>query len=257
MAKIALNYNTLIIDDTVLFYKNFAGRETSYNRLGNKNFCVAIPDKNWAEALQLIGWNVKKTENDKYILPVSVRLPSKPPEPIISIASKINGELRQTTYKVDDDLSALDSMNLKNVMIKIVGREYTYNNKTGIKAELESLWAEDVCRTEAIYLVYDCDEYYNNNVLYCDSDVIYSSLNLNDAILYANEYVRDFIDDTVVDMADDTEYFSKFKIEFNTDISKEEYDSGEYIQYYLRKKPRSKRFEHRCSIRIEKGVLYV
>ena len=252
MKKIALSYDTLIIDGADLIFKNFSGRETAFNRFGERNFGVIIDDNDWVQALQLIGWNVKKTADGVYFLSVSVRLPSNPPEPTVTVAHKYSDRTVQATYKVDgQEIGDLDNMTLTNCMLEIRGCRYEINGKSGIKAFLSSLWAGREYKKETLYLVYDKDEWYDNRTYCSDVDVVGKARRLEDAIKFAREYVSDLNTDIREDMDEDEEYFNQFAIDIRDDISDEEFINGEYVQYYLRKKPRNKRFEHRSSIMIK------
>lgn len=256
MEKIALNYDMLIIDGADLIFKNFSGRETTFNRFNERNFGVIIHDKDWAHALRLIGWCVKELkDSEEYFIPVSVRLPSNPPEPMVTVTHKRSDRNVQITYKVDSpEIGDLDRMTLTNCMLKIRGCRYEINGKSGIKAYLSSLLAEREYKKETLYLVYDKDEWYENRTYYSDVDVVGKAKQLEDAIKLAREYVSHWCEDTHEDMDEDSEYFKQFMIELNDDVSDEEFIDGEYIQYYLRKKPRNKRFEHKCSIMIKEHV---
>lgn len=50
---------TLQIDDARILFPNFEGRETMYNRKGDRNFAIAIEDFDLARKLYEDGWNIK------------------------------------------------------------------------------------------------------------------------------------------------------------------------------------------------------
>jgi hypothetical protein len=52
------NDGALIIEDAVVRFLNFSGKEDTYNRAGDRNFCILL-DQSLADQMLKDGWNVK------------------------------------------------------------------------------------------------------------------------------------------------------------------------------------------------------
>jgi len=81
MAKV----DNLIFEDAKIMFRNFAGRESTFNASGERNFCLFLdPEK--AEAMEKEGWNVKRLrpreEDDvpQAYVQVSVSYKNRPPK---------------------------------------------------------------------------------------------------------------------------------------------------------------------------------
>lgn len=130
----------IIIEDAQLVFRNFSGREDQYNRAGDRNFCVLLPD-DLAERLVREGWNVKELaarDEDEGGTPqpyiqVRVNFRGRPPR-IVMITS------RGRNYMTEDDVETLDWADFKNVDMIMRPYEWTMNGKSGIKAYLQSIY---------------------------------------------------------------------------------------------------------------------
>ena len=111
----------LQIDDARIVYRNFAGRGDKYNREGDRNFAVVIPDMEIAEALQNdvnhlgAGWNVKikparDEEDEPFItLGVKVKFNDRGPAIYLKTGDNINRLNEDTVHILDDiDIRSVD-----------------------------------------------------------------------------------------------------------------------------------------------------
>lgn len=75
----------LQIDDAKLIYRNFSGEGSKYNRPGDRNFSIIIPNQELADQLIDEGWNVKikppRDDDDQpfIFLPVKVKFNGRGP----------------------------------------------------------------------------------------------------------------------------------------------------------------------------------
>lgn len=131
--------NELNISNAKLIFKNFAGKETKYNRAGNRNFAVLIEDPVFAEQLARDGWNVKTLppregeEFGNHYISVTVRFDNFPPK-IIMIAN------RKKTLMNELSVDSLDYAEIENVDLIINPSYWEANGKSGIKAYLKTMY---------------------------------------------------------------------------------------------------------------------
>jgi len=133
------NDDHITFNDARLLFKNFAGRETKFNREGDRNFCVVIPDQEMVDLLLKDGWNVKnlapREEGDEPLnyMKVSVSYKGRPPK-IVIITSR-----GRTSIDVDL-VSMLDFADMTKV--DLIVRPYHWNVKgdTGVSAYLKTMF---------------------------------------------------------------------------------------------------------------------
>lgn len=142
----------LKIENARILFRNFSGRESKYNRAGQRNFCVYIDDPDDAKRLIDDGWNIRVRppredgEEPRYYIQVAVSFDNIPPT--IYMLTK------RKKIKLDEEsIDALDFAEIRNIDLIIrpynwVIQEGTRNEKSGIKAYLRTM-----------YVVIDEDEF--------------------------------------------------------------------------------------------------
>ena len=142
----------LQIDDARIIYRNFAGRGDKYNREGDRNFAVLIPDEEIADELTRRGWNVKvkppREEGDTpfMYLPVKVKFNERGPS-VYWRTGRVQNRLEE------EDIGRLDRIDIIGVDLDIRPYDWEVNGKTGRTAYLQSICVtQDVDRfAEGIY----------------------------------------------------------------------------------------------------------
>ena len=141
----------LQIDDAKIIYRNFAGRGDKYNREGDRNFAVVIPDQKMANELIDRGWNVKikppRDEDDEpfMFLPVKVKFNDRGPHVYL-----VTG--RNKNRLIDDAIACLDDIDISRVDLDIRPYDWEVNGKTGRTAYLQNIQVvQEIDRFAAIY----------------------------------------------------------------------------------------------------------
>lgn len=134
----------LQIDDARIIYRNFAGRGDKYNREGDRNFAVVIPDEEMANELTNLGWNVKiKPPRDMngnvdpdatpfMFLPVKVKFNDRGPNVYLKTGNVQN--------RLDEEsVGLLDNIDIIGVDLDIRPYDWDVNGKEGRTAYLQSI----------------------------------------------------------------------------------------------------------------------
>lgn len=107
----------LMIDEARITHRNFSGAPSQYNREGDRNFSVIIPDQNIVETLQNdvnedgAAWNVKikppREEDDEpfMYLPVKVRFNQYGPKVYLMTPEGIQRQLDEESVGILDKIS--------------------------------------------------------------------------------------------------------------------------------------------------------
>jgi hypothetical protein len=146
MAEQALK--PVVMEGMRIIFRNFAGKEGQYNREGDRNFGVILPN-DVAEAMLADGWNVKylkpreddEDQEETPWLSVSVNFDKGRPPAIMKITS------RGKTKMDESDVEQLDWVDIAvddegNPKVDLIVRPYTWevSGRTGIKAYLQSMY---------------------------------------------------------------------------------------------------------------------
>lgn len=128
----------LQIDDARIIYRNFAGAPSKFNREGDRNFAVVIPDQEIADELIKEGWNVKikppRDEDDGpfMYLPVKVKFNDRGPNAYLASGSRLN--------KLDEEsIACLDDVDILSVDLDIRPYDWEVNGKAGRTAYLQAI----------------------------------------------------------------------------------------------------------------------
>ena len=114
----------LQIDDARLIFRNFEGRGDKYNREGDRNFAVIIPDQEIADKLTNdinrygVGWNVKikppREEGDEPFMYIKVKLTYNGRGPAVYLKSGDN------VRKLDEEsIGILDNIDISSANLDI------------------------------------------------------------------------------------------------------------------------------------------
>ena len=141
----------LQIDDASIIYRNFAGVGSKFNREGDRNFAVRIPDTELADKLVEEGWNVKikdpKEDGDLPFMFLPVKIKFNDRGPVVYLKTGRN------MVKLDEEsISCLDNIDILGVDLDIRPYDWEVNGKTGRTAYLQSICVtQDIDRFAARY----------------------------------------------------------------------------------------------------------
>ena len=132
--------NTVLMEGVRIIFRNFSGKEGQYNREGDRNFAVLLDDV-VANAMAEDNWNIKwlrprsedEEETPQAYLPVALNFRGRPPR-IVLITT------RGRTNLDEGSVEMLDWADIVNIDLIVRPYEWTVNEKSGIKAYLQSIY---------------------------------------------------------------------------------------------------------------------
>ena len=134
--------NNIIVEDAVLRFRNFSGKEGKFNPEGRRNFCVLL-DHETGTTLKEEGWNIRwldpkdPDDDPQAYLQVAVAFnedPNKNPKMVL-ISS------RGKTMLNEDTIGMLDWAEFERVDITIRPYNWTASGNSGVKAYVKALYA--------------------------------------------------------------------------------------------------------------------
>lgn len=132
----------LQIDDAKFYWRNFAGAATQYQREGNRDFAIIIPNQEIADELAADGWNIKVKEGDDgrdplFYLQVKVDYNEKD-----KIGPDIYLVSGKSKHKLDmSEVKRIDRIRVAGADMDIRPHDWTMpNGKSGRTARLNAIW---------------------------------------------------------------------------------------------------------------------
>lgn len=133
---------TLEIDGARITYRNFEGRGDKFNRDGDRNFVIVIPNQELADELIERGWNVKikppKDEGDQPFMFIKVKVNYDPVKGRVPAVYLKSG--RSLNRLTEDTVGMLDHIDIESVDLDIDPYDWSMpSGKSGRSAYLRSI----------------------------------------------------------------------------------------------------------------------
>lgn len=129
----------LQIDDARIIFRNFSGAPSKFNREGDRNFALVIPNEELKDALVEEGWNIKikppREEGDTPFMYLPVKIKFNDRGPAIRLKSGSN----RPVLLDEESVGCLDNIDISSVDLDIRPYDWEVQGKTGRTAYLQSM----------------------------------------------------------------------------------------------------------------------
>ncbi len=136
--QIRFRGDILEIEDARIIYRNFEGVASKFNREGDRNFAVIIPNEEIKDQLIEAGWNVKvkpprdEDEGPFMFLPVKVKFNNRGPSAYIRSGENV-------TRLNEETIAMLDEVDIQSVSCDVRPYDWDVNGKQGRTAYLQAI----------------------------------------------------------------------------------------------------------------------
>ena len=136
--KVRFTRDILEIEDARIIYRNFEGLASKFNREGDRNFAVIIPNEDICNELVEAGWNVKirqpRDEDDSpfMFLPVKIKFNSRGPAAYVRSGDNV-------TKLTEETIGMLDEIDIQSVDMDLRPYDWYVNGKQGRTAYLQAI----------------------------------------------------------------------------------------------------------------------
>lgn len=136
--QVKFRKDILEIEDARIIYRNFEGVASKFNREGDRNFAVIVPNDEIKDILVEAGWNVKikppRDEDDTpfMFIPVKVKFNNRGPAAYLRSGETV-------TRLNEETIGILDEIDIQSVSMDLRPYDWNVNGKTGRTAYLQAI----------------------------------------------------------------------------------------------------------------------
>ena len=137
--EIKFTRNVLEIENARIIFRNFTGVASKFNREGDRNFAVIIPNQEICDELIDAGWNVKikpprDAEDEPFMyLPVKIKFNNRGPAAYVISGNSAPKRLNEET------IGMLDEIDIASVNMDLRPYDWDVNGKQGRTAYLQAI----------------------------------------------------------------------------------------------------------------------